>query len=138
MILRTAYPMGMIHASLMQVANKTKDERLKRVLENKIRGQLVQFHAVMDNKNSDAVYGLEVYEPEEEVYTNRGYYDSFDTAKASVYSFSKQYIFSKHRLYRNNSMENYLEDDLPEELGSILFDAEGNVITCIRSAWGIW
>lgn len=132
LILRTAYPMGMIHASLMQVADKTKDKKLKRLIEDKIERQLMQLHSVMDNRNH-AVYGLEVHEPEEDVYVNRGYYSSFETAQDCAHLFSKQHIINKYRLYSDDNIENYLSAgsrDIQAKLGFILFDAEGNVLDC--------
>lgn len=132
LILRTAYPMGMVHASLMQVADKTKDKKLKRIIENRIDEQLKQLHSIMDNQ-IHAVYVMEVYEPEEESYLNKGYYSSFETAGDCAHLFSEKYIISKYRLYSDDNIENYLNTrlgDIQAKLGSILFDAEGNVLNC--------
>lgn len=132
LILRTAYPMGMIHASLMQVADKTKDKKLKRFIEDKIEEQLIQFHTVMDNQ-VHAVYGLEVYEPEEKIYINKGYYNSFETAEDCAHLFRKKHIINKYRLYSDDNIENYLKaglEGIQIKLGFILFDAKGNVLDC--------
>lgn len=132
LILRTAYPMGMIHASLMQVADKTNDKKLKRIIEDKIEGQLIQFHAVMDSQD-DAVYGVEVYEPEEGAYRNKGYYRSFETAGDCAHLFQEKHIISKYRLYSDDNIENYLKagfEGIQGKLGSIRFDAKGNVLVC--------
>ena len=132
LILRTAYPMGMVHASLMQVADKTNDKKLKRIIKDKVERQLIQFHTIMDSQD-DAVYGLEVYEPEERVYVNKGYYRSFETAGDCAHLFKEKHTINKYRLYSDDNIGNYLKaglEGMQVKLGSILFDAKGNVLGC--------
>ena len=139
LILRSDSPVKMIHESLMETAESTGDEILKKAVMEKVESQCQEIEAVKNNE-SGAVYSLEVYEPDEEIYINEGIYSSYEAADIHARYFEMKYIIRKYRLFGKGGLESHFHKRygyIQAELGALLSDAEGNVLKYIPGAGGM-
>lgn len=135
LILRTDYPMEMVHASLCELAENTKDGQLKEAIREKVEKQRQEVFAVQKSQDH-VVYALEVYEPDEEKYVNEGYYNSYHAADQHARYFSMEYIIRKYRLFGDDGIENHFHSVfgyILSEIGALLLDMDGKVLKYFSS-----
>lgn len=135
----SGYPIPMIHSSLQELAGQTSDQSLKAAIQKKIRQQCQEIHTVKENSSS-VVYGLEVYEPDEEAYVKEGIYSSYEAADIHARYFEMKYIIRKYRLFGKDGLESHFHKRygyILAELGALLSDAEGNILKYISGAGGL-
>lgn len=133
LILCSGYPIPMIHSSLQEIAEHTSDQSLKAAIQVKIRQQCQEIHTWKEN-NSNEVYGLEVYEPDEEAYIMEGIYRSYEAADLHAHYFEMEYIVRKYRLFGKDGLESHFHKRfgyIQAELGALHLDAEGNILKYI-------
>lgn len=109
LVLRSGCPVKMVHSSLQEIAGDTSDGSLKAAIMETISRQCQEIHAVKES-GENAVYGLEVYEPDEEAYIMEGIYSSYEAAGIHARYF---------------------------ELGALHLDAEGNILKYIPGVGGM-
>lgn len=137
--LGSGYPIPMVHSILQEIAGQGSDQSLKAEIQKKIRQQCQEIRTVKEN-SSNEVYGLEVYEPDEEAYVKEGIYSSYEAADLHARYFEMKYMIRKYRLFGKDGLESHFHKRygyIQAELGALLSDAEGNILKYIPGAGGM-
>ena len=133
-----------LHKQLELIKENTDDKKLIKEIEDKISYDNYLYNLFKDNNDRQAVYVVSVKDEENE-YDIYGYFYYLDSAYEKAKENNKQFKIEKQKVQNENpekttvvgawnphfdkeaEIERHQPDDYGDELGTILYDEEGNI-----------
>lgn len=134
-----------LHEELDFISKNTKDEKLKKEIENKINNDNRLYEMFKDNSEKEAIYVVYEYDKEYDEHFVYGYFYRFDKALEKALESGQEFKIEKQKVQDDNPkktiahgawnphydkdahIEIYEMDDYEDNLGTILYKENGDI-----------